>query len=32
VTLFLALYDYEARAEDDLSFSKGEKFQIINST
>ncbi|KAK2846281.1 hypothetical protein Q7C36_011135 [Tachysurus vachellii] len=32
VTLFVALYDYEARAEDDLSFSKGEKFQIINST
>uniref|UniRef100_A0A672QHV3 non-specific protein-tyrosine kinase n=1 Tax=Sinocyclocheilus grahami TaxID=75366 RepID=A0A672QHV3_SINGR len=32
VTLFVALYDYEARTEDDLSFSKGEKFQIINST
>ncbi|XP_059355123.1 tyrosine-protein kinase fynb isoform X4 [Carassius carassius] len=32
VTLFVALYDYEARSEDDLSFRKGEKFQIINST
>lgn len=32
VTLFVALYDYEARTEDDLSFGKGEKFQIINST
>ncbi|XP_051730565.1 tyrosine-protein kinase fynb isoform X3 [Ctenopharyngodon idella] len=31
VTLFVALYDYEARTEDDLSFRKGEKFQIINS-
>ncbi|XP_066532366.1 tyrosine-protein kinase fynb isoform X2 [Hoplias malabaricus] len=32
VTQFLALYDYEARTEDDLSFQKGEKFQIINNT
>uniref|UniRef100_A0A669E080 non-specific protein-tyrosine kinase n=1 Tax=Oreochromis niloticus TaxID=8128 RepID=A0A669E080_ORENI len=32
VTLFVALYDYEARTEDDLSFKKGERFQIINST
>ncbi|XP_058247919.1 tyrosine-protein kinase fynb isoform X1 [Hemibagrus wyckioides] len=32
VTLFVALYDYEARAEDDLTFRKGEKFQIINNT
>uniref|UniRef100_A0A8C8LQV3 Tyrosine-protein kinase n=1 Tax=Oncorhynchus tshawytscha TaxID=74940 RepID=A0A8C8LQV3_ONCTS len=31
VTLFVALYDYEARTEDDLSFRKGEKFQIINN-
>uniref|UniRef100_A0A672Q5Q1 non-specific protein-tyrosine kinase n=1 Tax=Sinocyclocheilus grahami TaxID=75366 RepID=A0A672Q5Q1_SINGR len=30
VTLFVALYDYEARSEDDLSFRKGEKFQILN--
>ncbi|OPJ73175.1 tyrosine-protein kinase Fyn isoform X1 [Patagioenas fasciata] len=32
VTLFVALYDYEARTEDDLSFHKGEKFQILNSS
>nr|3CQT_A Chain A, Proto-oncogene tyrosine-protein kinase Fyn [unidentified] len=31
-TLFEALYDYEARTEDDLSFHKGEKFQILNSS
>ncbi|XP_014815258.1 PREDICTED: tyrosine-protein kinase Fgr [Calidris pugnax] len=28
VTLFIALYDYEARTEDDLTFQKGEKFHI----
>uniref|UniRef100_A0A3P9HVQ8 Tyrosine-protein kinase n=1 Tax=Oryzias latipes TaxID=8090 RepID=A0A3P9HVQ8_ORYLA len=32
VTLFIALYDYEARTEDDLSFKKGDKLQILNST
>ncbi|CAL8311829.1 unnamed protein product [Boreogadus saida] len=32
VTLFVALYDYSSRTEDDLSFKKGEKFQITNST
>uniref|UniRef100_UPI00358ECF1F tyrosine-protein kinase Fyn-like isoform X1 n=1 Tax=Myxine glutinosa TaxID=7769 RepID=UPI00358ECF1F len=32
VTLFVALYDYSARTQDDLSFRKGEKFQIINNT
>lgn len=32
VTLFVALYDYDARTEDDLTFKKGEKFQIINNT
>uniref|UniRef100_A0AAR2K901 Tyrosine-protein kinase n=1 Tax=Pygocentrus nattereri TaxID=42514 RepID=A0AAR2K901_PYGNA len=32
VTLFIALYDYDARTEDDLSFQKGEKFHIINNT
>ncbi|XP_010116433.1 PREDICTED: tyrosine-protein kinase Fyn isoform X3 [Chlamydotis macqueenii] len=32
VTLFVALYDYEARTEDDLTFRKGEKFQILNSS
>ncbi|XP_051493797.1 tyrosine-protein kinase Fgr isoform X3 [Apus apus] len=32
VTLFIALYEYEARTEDDLTFQKGEKFHIINNT
>ncbi|MBN3321383.1 FYN kinase, partial [Atractosteus spatula] len=32
VTLFVALYDYDARTEDDLTFHKGEKFHIINNT
>ncbi|NXA50234.1 YRK kinase, partial [Nothocercus julius] len=32
VTLFVALYDYEARTEEDLTFEKGEKFHIINNT
>uniref|UniRef100_A0AAY4C716 Tyrosine-protein kinase n=1 Tax=Denticeps clupeoides TaxID=299321 RepID=A0AAY4C716_9TELE len=32
VTLFIALYDYDARTEDDLSFQKGEKFHIINNS
>ncbi|XP_060113491.1 proto-oncogene tyrosine-protein kinase Yrk isoform X3 [Heteronotia binoei] len=32
VTLFVALYDYDARTEDDLTFMKGEKFHIINNT
>ncbi|MEJ1282321.1 hypothetical protein NN561_013278 [Cricetulus griseus] len=32
VTMFVALYDYEARTRDDLSFIKGEKFHILNNT
>uniref|UniRef100_A0A8C5Q717 Tyrosine-protein kinase n=1 Tax=Leptobrachium leishanense TaxID=445787 RepID=A0A8C5Q717_9ANUR len=32
VTVFVALYDYEARTSEDLSFRKGERFQIINNT
>ncbi|XP_056289631.1 tyrosine-protein kinase yes-like [Pseudoliparis swirei] len=32
VTFFVALYDYEARTTDDLSFKKGDRFQIINNT
>ncbi|TKC38338.1 hypothetical protein EI555_008355, partial [Monodon monoceros] len=32
VTVFVALYDYEARTTEDLSFKKGERFQIINNT
>ncbi|CAM9618085.1 tyrosine-protein kinase Yes-like [Lampetra fluviatilis] len=31
VTFFVALFDYSARTPEDLSFKKGEKFQIINS-
>lgn len=31
-TTFIALYDYEARTEDDLSFKKGDKFHIINNS
>lgn len=30
-TIFLALYDYEARINEDLSFKKGERLQIINT-
>ncbi|XP_063810760.1 tyrosine-protein kinase Fgr isoform X2 [Pseudophryne corroboree] len=30
-TTFIALYDYEARTEDDLSFVKGDKLHIINN-
>ncbi|KAI9544505.1 hypothetical protein NQZ68_001378 [Dissostichus eleginoides] len=29
---FSYLYDYEARTTDDLSFKKGDRFQIINNT
>ena len=29
--IFIALYDYEKRTEEDLSFRKGEKLQIINN-
>ncbi|XP_066266554.1 tyrosine-protein kinase Yes-like isoform X1 [Branchiostoma lanceolatum] len=31
VLLFQALYDYEARTEDDLSFKKGDLLQIVNN-
>jgi len=30
--LFIALYDYQARTEDDLSFKKGDRLLIINNT
>ena len=30
--LFVALYDYEARTEEDLSFMKGDKLIVINSS
>nr|XP_006825584.1 PREDICTED: tyrosine-protein kinase Yes-like [Saccoglossus kowalevskii] len=29
--IYLALYDYQARIEDDLTFQKGEHLQIINN-
>ncbi|XP_038189115.1 tyrosine-protein kinase Fgr [Arvicola amphibius] len=32
VTMFIALYDYESRTGDDLTFTKGEKFHILNNT
>lgn len=30
--LFQALYDYDARTEDDLSFKKGDKLRILNNS
>eukprot|EP00040_Diaphanoeca_grandis_P022837 m.123361 g.123361 ORF g.123361 m.123361 type:complete len:500 (-) comp28982_c1_seq1:330-1829(-) len=30
--LFQALYDYDARTEDDLSFKKGQKLKILNNS
>lgn len=30
--LYQALYDYDARTEDDLSFKKGQKLKIINNS
>ena len=32
VKLFVALYDYDARTDEDLSFKKGEILEIINDT
>eukprot|EP00918_Siedleckia_nematoides_P043812 GHVU01095737.1.p1 GENE.GHVU01095737.1~~GHVU01095737.1.p1 ORF type:complete len:515 (-),score=51.52 GHVU01095737.1:606-2123(-) len=32
VKLFVALYDYDARTDEDLSFRKGEILEIINDT
>lgn len=29
--LFIALYDYDARTAEDLSFQKGESIQVINN-
>lgn len=28
--IFIALYDYDARTNEDLSFKKGEKLEIVN--
>ena len=30
--IFVALYDYDARTDEDLSFKKGEVLEIINDT
>ncbi len=30
-SIFVALYDYDARISEDLSFKKGERLQIINT-
>ena len=30
--MFVALYDYDARTDEDLSFKKGEHLEIINDT
>ena len=32
VGVFVALYDYDARTDEDLSFKKGEHLEIINDT
>lgn len=30
--IFVALYDYDARTDEDLSFKKGEQLEILNDT
>ena len=30
--IFVALYDYDARTDEDLSFKKGEHLEILNDT
>ena len=30
-SIFIALYDYDARITEDLSFKKGERLQILNT-
>ena len=32
IKLFVALYDYDARTDEDLSFRKGEVLEILNDT
>lgn len=32
ITVFVALYDYDARTNEDLSFKKGERLQVIDNT
>ena len=32
ITVFIALYDYDARTNEDLSFKKGERLQVVDNT
>lgn len=32
VKMFVALYDYDARTDEDLSFKKGDLLEIVNDT
>ena len=32
LNLYVALYDYDARTDEDLSFKKGEHLEILNDT
>ena len=32
VKIFVALYDYDARTDEDLSFRKGEHLEILNDS
>lgn len=32
ITVFVALYDYDARTNEDLSFRKAERLQVIDNT
>jgi hypothetical protein len=32
IPVFKALYDYEARTQEDLSFRKGDRLEILNNT
>lgn len=32
ITVFVALYDYDARTNEDLSFRKGERLQVVDNT
>ena len=32
LNIYVALYDYDARTDEDLSFKKGEHLEILNDT
>lgn len=32
IMMFVALYDYDARTNEDLTFKKGERLQIVDNT